>query len=654
VDSHRPRAYDEDAARLAFAFAHQVALAIDNSRLYEQTRAQLRETVLIQAVTAALSSTLDVDQMLPYVTRSLCEILNGTSAIIYSLDEESDTISIVANYAASESTAEEQRSSLGQTYPLADLPITVGELTNFRPVQVRVDDPQADPRGLAMLEAYAAQAMLLLPMMARDRVLGFAQVWESQGPRRFTEGEIAVGQTLIQPVAIAMENARLFQEASRRVRELQLLHDVSLAAASGVRLEDTLQAAAEALAAEMEGTRVALLLLEPESDVLRLEVGVGYPPHLIGNLRLRLGEGLAGWVAQQGEPALVPDVRLDPRYCEGTPDTRSALCVPLTAGPWVIGVLAVENPQLNAFTEDEQRLLSTCASNLAVLIERACLFEEVEAARVELQQRAEALEEANVRLRELDRLKDQFLATMSHDLRTPLSSIMGFSEVLMDGLMGELEPAQERCVQDIFSSAEHLLALINDILDFSKLQVGRMTLEPTTFEVAELLADVQAMIAPLIEKKSQELVVEQAADLPPLTADRVRIKQVLINLLSNANKFAPVGGQITMSCALADSVTMRFSVADTGVGIKPEDQKIIFEEFRQANGPSASKVRGTGLGLAISKRLVEVHGGRIWVESEYERGATFSFLLPLAGPPTPEPEEARGAAEASSARGPRR
>ena len=650
VDSHHPDTYDEETARLVFAFAHQAALAIENSRLYGQTQAQLRETTLLHSVTAALSSTLDVGQILPYVARSLCEILNGTSAAIYSLDEGINAITVVAAYAASGATAEEQRSDLGRTYALAGLPATAEALTLRRPLQMRVDGPEVDPRERARLEACGARATLLLPMVARDRVLGFAQVWESQGPRRFTGGEIAMGQTLIHQAAIALENARLFEETQRRVRELQLLHDVSLATVSEVHLEDTLQAAAEALAAEFGGTHVGIMLLDPESGTLHRKASAGHLSDGPHDLRIPVGKGIIGCVAQHGEPALVPDVRLDPRYVEVVTDTRSELCVPLAAGPLVIGILNVESPQPNSFTEDDQRLLSTLASNLAVLIERARLFEEVEAARIKLQQRAQALEEANVRLQELDRLKSQFLANMSHELRTPLNSVIGFSEVLLDGLVGEMAPEQKECVQDIHASGEHLLTLINDILDVSKIEAGRMTLEPTTFDVADLLAEVQATIAPLIEKKSQVLTVEQAGGLSPLTADRFRTKQILLNLLSNAYKFTPSEGRITLSCRLADPATMLFSIADTGIGIRPEDQEIVFEEFRQVDGSATREMTGTGLGLTISKRLVEMHGGRIWVESEYGHGATFSFLLPLAGPTQPGPDAAEGTGVSSDDR----
>ena len=637
VDSHRPDAYDERSARLAFAFAHQAALAIQNARLYEQTRAQLREATLVHSVVVALSSTLDIEQMLPYMARSLCKILNGTSVQIYNLDEAAQTVTVVADYAASEATEEERRShsELGQTLPPTGA-VGSGSIQRH-PLQVQASDRAADAREQARLEARAAQATLILPMVARDHVVGWAQVWDSQSLRRFTESEIAVAQTLIQPAAIAMENARLFEETKRRVRDLEFLHDVSLAAAAGVRLEDTLQAAAEVLAAAMEDVYVAILLLESGGSTLRLEAGVGYPSDLIGSLHLQLGQGIAGWVAQHGQPALVPDVQQDTRYYAGTRDTRSELCVPLVVGPWVIGVLNVESPQVNAFSQDDQRLLTTLASNLAILVERARLFEEIEAATVESQQRAQALEEANVRLQELDRLKDEFLASMSHELRTPLNSIIGFSEVLVDGLLGEMTPEQNDCAKNIHAGGEHLLSLINDILDLSKIEAGRMKLELTTFDIVDLMAEVETTTRPLVEKMSQVLALEWDDDLPPLTADRFRIKQVLLNLLSNASKFTPMGGHITLSCRLAEPTTVHFSVADDGIGVKPEDQEIIFEEFRQADGSHTREMTGTGLGLAISKRLVEMHGGRIWLESEYKNGATFHFQVALSGPRVEEP-----------------
>lgn len=637
VNSYLLNAYDEETSRLTLAFAHQVAQAIESARLYEQTQAQLREATLLHSVTTALSSTLDASQILPYVVRSLCEILHATSVEIYSWDKEANTITVIASYVTIEATREERRSAIGQTYSLSNLPTTTESLVQRRPLQMQVDAAEVNLDEQRRLKARGTQATLLLPMIARDRTLGFVQVWESLGYRRFTDGEIATGQTLVHQASIAMEHARLFEETQRRVRELKLLHDVGLAAASGVRMEETLQAAAVALTTELKDVRVTILLQDPENDSLHLQASSGYPSDVLQNLSLRRGEGIVGRVAQCNEPILVPDVHLVPDYIEITPDIRSELCVPLSTGAHVIGVLNIESPRPHAFTDDDQQLLSTLAHNLAVFVERARLFEEVETARIELQHRAEALERANVRLQELDQLKSQFLANMSHELRTPLNSIIGFSEVLIDGLMGEMPLEQKEFVEDIYSSGRHLLTLINDILDLSKIEAGRVTLEPVVFEVADLLTEVQTTVSPLITKKSQVLTVNSTDNAPQLTADRFRIKQVLLNLLSNANKFTPTEGHITLSYHLAAPDTALFSVADTGIGIKPEDLEIIFEEFRQADGSSARQSSGTGLGLTISKRLVEMHGGRLWAESEYEHGSTFRFLLPLAGPPVPDP-----------------
>jgi signal transduction histidine kinase/PAS domain-containing protein len=804
VGSRNADVYDEETAQLASAFAHQTALVIENSRLYEQMRAQLREVTVLQRVTAAISATLDIEQVLPFVARSLCGILNGTSVEIYSLEEGGEVATAVAGYAGQEATEAEQNLRLGLKVALRDSPDTAEALNQNRPLQIRVEDAELDPRSQANLEARGAQAMLLLPIVARQRALGFARVWDSTVSRHFSKGEVATGQMLIHQTAIAMENARLLRESRRRARQLagaarvaqhaaaiterdhllnvavnliqeqfghrlagvflidnatdeiypaaatedfwriipdgyrqplgwgavgtaavrgetvligdalsrrapnqageglsrsslsvpiqmgervigvleieadtinafdesdqlaleivadqiaiayqnaelltqtrsrmqdlQLLHDVSLAAASSTHLQETLQAAAAALASEWEGTQIALQLVDHPRQTLRMKASIGYPLEEAESLDLPLGQGITGWVAQHGQPVLVPDVREDPRYYEANADTRSELCVPLTVGSQVVGTLNVESPEPYAFNPDDQRLLSTLASNLAILIERARLFDEVEATRAQLQERAEALEEANARLKELDRLKSQFLASVSHELRTPLNSVIGFSEVLIDGLLGEMPLERKECVENIYASGEHLMALINDLLDFSKIEAGRMQLVPEPFDVPKLIENLQKTVTPMIEEKSQVLNIALAEGLPRLTADRVRLRQVLLNLLSNAHKFTPAGGEITLSCRIADPANLLFSVADTGIGIRPDDHQAIFEEFRQADGSAMREAEGTGLGLAISKRLVELHGGNIWVESRPGEGATFSFLLPLDGP-SPEGQQ---------------
>ncbi len=447
------------------------------------------------------------------------------------------------------------------------------------------------------------------------------------------------------------ERVQAKQSLQRHNLELAALNAVAQALASSLELRDILD---EALARTVNALGFAgglIALVDERTRDLVPFSHTGLPRPLIEHLETcGLGGTLCDYVYQERSPLGLEDLH------EGAPvDVRRLLEVgvqsyagaPLVYQDHTLGTFCLFDTTPHPISETDYALLTAIGQQIGVAVENARLFEEVEAARVKLQQRAEALEETNIRLQELDRLKSQFLANMSHELRTPLNSIIGFSEVLLDGLVGEMPPEQKECVQDIHVSGEHLLALINDILDLSKIEAGRMTLEPTTFDAAELLAEVETTVTPLIEKKSHVFTIEQAEGMPLLTADRFRIKQVLLNLLSNACKFTPAKGHITLSCRLANSATMLFSVADTGIGIKPEDQEIVFEEFRQVDGSATREMTGTGLGLSISKRLVEMHGGRIWVESEYGHGATFSLLLPLASPPAAEPTATDDAAQPS-------
>jgi signal transduction histidine kinase/CheY-like chemotaxis protein len=249
------------------------------------------------------------------------------------------------------------------------------------------------------------------------------------------------------------------------------------------------------------------------------------------------------------------------------------------------------------------------------------------------------LEDTNRQLEAASRHKSQFLANMSHELRTPLNSIIGFSEILLDESWGELSAAERReFLSNILSSGRHLLRLINDILDLSKIEAGRVELRPERFSVAAVIEDVLATVRPLASKKQMTLDVEIDPTLTALVADTGKVKQILYNLLSNAIKFTPDEGRTGLR-ALRDAQEARFAVWDTGIGITPQDQTRIFEEFQQVETTTARQYEGTGLGLALAKKFVELQGGRIWVESEAGRGSTFTFTLPL-----PESASALGAA----------
>jgi signal transduction histidine kinase len=226
------------------------------------------------------------------------------------------------------------------------------------------------------------------------------------------------------------------------------------------------------------------------------------------------------------------------------------------------------------------------------------------------------------------RHKSEFLANMSHELRTPLNSVIGFSEVLRDQMFGELNAKQAQYVEVILSSGRHLLSLINDVLDLSKIEAGRLELETAHFDLATALQDTITLVSDRAARHGISLSLSVDGDIGAITADERKVKQVLLNLLSNGIKFTPEGGRVEVTAARSDG-QVEIAVSDTGIGIAPEDQEVIFEEFRQVGSDYARKREGTGLGLTLAKRFVGLHGGRIWVASEVGKGSTFTFTIPV-------------------------
>lgn len=246
-----------------------------------------------------------------------------------------------------------------------------------------------------------------------------------------------------------------------------------------------------------------------------------------------------------------------------------------------------------------------------------------------LNKQKERLKEANLKLQKANELKSEFLSSISHELKTPLTSILAFNELLIDGIAGQLTEQQKEYHYDIQRNGYQLLALINDILDMAKLQAGRMELELSIFSVETLIEEAVAKITPLLIKKEQELEVQVEEKLPNVVADHKKMEQVLTNLLNNANKFTPVHGRIKVTAQKSEEEgKLLISVSDTGPGISRKDHKIIFELFRQVNGSNTRTHGGSGLGLALAKKLVELHDCKIWVESELGQGSTFKFTIP--------------------------
>ncbi|PIP69320.1 MAG: hypothetical protein COW90_11290, partial [Nitrospirae bacterium CG22_combo_CG10-13_8_21_14_all_44_11] len=364
------------------------------------------------------------------------------------------------------------------------------------------------------------------------------------------------------------------------------------------------------------------------------------------------GMGPTGMAIKTKTPQVMNDIERDPGYAQWREQAmkrgyRSSMAVPMISSDGrMMGALSLYSGEPHFFTKERQRLFQVFTNQAASVIENRWLLEGLEE---KVKERTKELEEARLQAEAASKAKSEFLANMSHELRTPLNSVIGFSEVLTEGLAGDIPDKQKEYIQDIWKSGKHLLQLINDILDLSKIEAGRMELKLDECDIKELVQGSMMMF----KEKAIKHKIKFSSDIPDgigfIIADYLQIKQALLNLLGNAFKFTDDGGSVTVKARLTNAEcgvrnaesgeeqseirnlksAIEVSVADTGVGISQEDQKRLFQPFQQLESTLTKKYEGTGLGLSISKRIVELHGGRIWVESEEGKGSRFIFAIPV-------------------------
>ena len=483
---------------------------------------------------------------------------------------------------------------------------------------------------MSYAQSIGIHTVLATPLLREENPIGAILIRRME-VRPFTDKQIALLKTFADQAVIAIENVRLFQELEARTRELvesveelKALGEVGQAVSSSLDLETVLETIV-ARAVDLSGTDCGVIYeYDDAAQEFNLRASHRMEDEAVEALRatrIRAGEGAAGQAAITRAPVQIPDTfdqrerstsRIRPLL--NRLGYRSLLTVPLLREQQILGGLTVWRRQAGEFDPEVVNLLQTFATQSALAIHNARLFREIQA-------KGRELEAAN-------RHKSEFLANVSHELRTPLNAVIGFSEVLLEKLFGELNDKQNEYVDDILSSGRHLLSLINDILDLSKIEAGHMELELTRFDLPSALDNALVLIRERASRhgvKLERVVDEQLGDF---LGDERKIKQVLVNLLSNAVKFTPEGGKIQVRPAL-DNGAVKISVSDTGIGIAPQDQDIIFEEFRQVGSDYAQKREGTGLGLTLTRKFVEMHGGKIWVESEPGKGSTFTFTLPI-------------------------
>jgi signal transduction histidine kinase len=570
------------------------------------------------------SSPTDVQPVLDAVAENAARLCDATDAQI--INVEGNFTRRVASYGQMPAhNREEVRILSPREAP--HIPIIERRTIHIPDLAIEVETNFPDSK-LAQ-QQFGTRTMLCAPLLREDIAIGAILIRRTE-VRPFSERQIKLLEAFADQAVIAIENVRLFrelqtrtQELGRSVGELKALGEVGQAVSSTLDLQTVLSTIVRH-AVQLSGTDCCIIYEYDEpTQEFHLRASYQMEEELVNAYRatpLRLGQGATGRATETKMPIQIADLRQEHEFATrgmrpilSRLGYQSLLAMPLLLEQKIMGALTIYRRETGTFAPAVVNLLQTFATQSVLAIQNARLFREIE-------EKSQQIEAAN-------RHKSEFLANMSHELRTPLNAIIGFSEVLQEKLFGELNEKQAEYTSDILTSGQHLLSLINEILDLSKVEAGRMELELAPFDLPLAIDNARTFVRERAVKHGITMDVDVDERLGEYVGDERKIKQILLNLLSNAVKFTPEGGRISISASKTDN-GVEISVSDTGIGIPPAEQPTIFEEFRQVGGDYAHKKEGTGLGLTLAKKFVELHGGKIWVESEVGKGATFTFTLP--------------------------
>ncbi len=630
VASDLPNSDPEQTALVKLA-VERLSSHLESLRLSEQREQALAETSELYGLSGQLAMSQTLQDILAVVTRP-SEILGAVGSQLFihthgQMGVVTDT-ELRANWQLSGQGA---FSEIGRRFPIHQMAFAQLFVDNVEHGPLFVEDVAAadffDARTRAYLLDANNHAIAVLPLMLANYALGLILI-KFDRPHQFSRTEKRLLGALSSQAAVVVNNQLLLEQTRRRAAELETVAQVSTAASRVLLPQDLLQSVVDLALSGFGLHHAQIYLLAEDGETLEIAAGSG----LLG----------AALVEEHGAVVLTDEVssvaraarsrnvvianNLDEQQNQQAthallPESRSELSAPMILGDRLLGVFNVQSAVLNFFSGDEARTFATLASQVSVALQNARLYEE-QAATV-------------ARLRELDHLKSSFLANMSHELRTPLNSILGFVDVILLGLDGPLTDTMVNDLNLVQKNSRHLLSLINDVLDMAKIEAGKMNLNTEMCNLAELLRESVDITTPLAREKTLEYQIDAGNALSmTVMADRTRLRQIFINVLGNAIKFTEKGG-VYVSVMAPEPDRVCVLVRDTGIGIGPGQQELIFEMFGQVDTSTTRKVGGTGLGLPISRRLVEMMGGRLWVESTgvNGEGSQFHIELPLFSKP---------------------